>query len=472
MVEKGDQGLDEMPSSSFEEASRLKRLRPATLDVEITPDESDDDESEDEEDVVSQATVDTAVVTDFKAIGLAMHDTTRCMVELALKVQGHHLYCGHLRHSCPRRKHRILQEIPGKTGSPGVYQQLPNTKGTICDAVADTLTTLEALEEQRQANRALLEKLGASKSKTAAEEAAKTRSDPVVRIDTTPRGPRATQVSGWARHLPQTPSSIKPTPGASSGQQSSTLPTTKTQPIIQKTMGVGTGTARVSGSKAAPPAPKTSAPNPLTSSSKYFSTGKTVTKHAPRNSAQARTASTSSTTAVTNPMPQPSGGAPANSDPALIAILSTMVDRFDQMTEAQNQMALTNSALIQQVTDQQAQAAQQQQQLDSLRSKAQHTARPGVSDVVPENVSIPSEASNRNKRFYAVARGRHTGVFTRWKDAEKSVKGFSGAIHKKFRSERAPWTGSETRHQKSVEISLKETRIRYTGLPATLMGRL
>jgi hypothetical protein len=45
------------------------------------------------------------------------------------------------------------------------------------------------------------------------------------------------------------------------------------------------------------------------------------------------------------------------------------------------------------------------------------------------------------KRFYAVARGRQTGVFSSWEEAQPHVHGFSGASHKGFRSreEAAEW---------------------------------
>jgi ribonuclease HI len=39
------------------------------------------------------------------------------------------------------------------------------------------------------------------------------------------------------------------------------------------------------------------------------------------------------------------------------------------------------------------------------------------------------------KKFYAIAVGRQTGVFTDWTSAEKQVKGFAGAKYKSFPSE-------------------------------------
>ena len=34
--------------------------------------------------------------------------------------------------------------------------------------------------------------------------------------------------------------------------------------------------------------------------------------------------------------------------------------------------------------------------------------------------------------FYAVAKGRTTGIFLSWPECQESVKGFSGAVYKKF----------------------------------------
>lgn len=38
-------------------------------------------------------------------------------------------------------------------------------------------------------------------------------------------------------------------------------------------------------------------------------------------------------------------------------------------------------------------------------------------------------------KFYAVRAGRETGIFTTWAQCEKAIKGFSGAVYKKFDTE-------------------------------------
>lgn len=37
-------------------------------------------------------------------------------------------------------------------------------------------------------------------------------------------------------------------------------------------------------------------------------------------------------------------------------------------------------------------------------------------------------------KFYAVQEGRHSGIYTTWEEAEKQVKGFSGAVYKSFKT--------------------------------------
>jgi hypothetical protein len=48
------------------------------------------------------------------------------------------------------------------TGQPGMYVTAPNNKGTVMDAIEETLITVQERESQRQVNRALMEQMGAS----------------------------------------------------------------------------------------------------------------------------------------------------------------------------------------------------------------------------------------------------------------------------------------------------------------------
>jgi hypothetical protein len=125
---------------------------------------------------------------------------------------------------------------------PGIYQQLPNRNSTVVDAVGDTFMSPEEWTEHQQQNLAMLAQLGQSQSpgKSAMEDSLKKRAALVVRIDTTPRGPRAQRVQTWAQDLPVTPRHQEPpssepesqeppetTPDTTAAPASATYTTTK-----------------------------------------------------------------------------------------------------------------------------------------------------------------------------------------------------------------------------------------------------
>jgi ribonuclease HI len=39
-----------------------------------------------------------------------------------------------------------------------------------------------------------------------------------------------------------------------------------------------------------------------------------------------------------------------------------------------------------------------------------------------------------SKKYYAVLKGRKTGIFTSWEECEEQVNGFSGAVYKSFKT--------------------------------------
>lgn len=51
------------------------------------------------------------------------------------------------------------------------------------------------------------------------------------------------------------------------------------------------------------------------------------------------------------------------------------------------------------------------------------------------------------KKYYAVLKGRKTGVFTSWEECEEQVKGFSGALYKSFKTMREAETALELQEQ-------------------------
>jgi hypothetical protein len=437
MVEKGDKGLDETPLSSFEDV-------PSTAGESPSPNtgipfvenvDSDDDLSEDEPDALSQDTVDTQVVEGLNVVGYGVYDDTRCLVSLALRVKGHELYCGYAGGTCPRPKHNALRVAPGRRGPPGVYQQLPNSKGTVHDAVADTRTTPEALEESRLQNRSLLKSLGSSPEKTQAELLTKPRSTPVVQLNPTPTtGPRQSRIQAWSQGLPATPT------GAPSAPQAN--PPTSVPAPMPALYTTAPATTPAPASVATPqnlptaptaPAPTTPAPAPVPAPPRVPAAAPApVPAPMPVPVAPPKTAPAQA--------PPPPGTAPAPapaaSDPAVLSLLSKMVTNFDALTLAQAELRRDNNRILASLEQHNEQSKRQQSELETLKQRAAMATQPSPS-TPPEVVSISStqHEPTRAPRFYAVAKGRRPGVYTTWRAAERMVKGVSGAKHRRFRTE-------------------------------------
>jgi hypothetical protein len=127
MVEKGDKGFESTPPSSADQATYADIARPIvphTTTITERDDDSVDDTSESELENRSQDTADTTVVDKLKVVGQASYDDSYCLVILAARVNGHELFCGYPKGSCPRPKHGILCKRADQQGTPGIYQQL------------------------------------------------------------------------------------------------------------------------------------------------------------------------------------------------------------------------------------------------------------------------------------------------------------------------------------------------------------
>jgi viroplasmin and RNaseH domain-containing protein len=60
--------------------------------------------------------------------------------------------------------------------------------------------------------------------------------------------------------------------------------------------------------------------------------------------------------------------------------------------------------------------------------------------------------------FYAVARGKQTGIFSTWDECQMQVKGFSGAVFKKFKSQ----SEAEEFIDKKSEPAKKKRKVEYS----------
>jgi hypothetical protein len=434
MVEKGDKGLNVTPRSSFEDVpSATGDLPVPSMDTTLAEDaDSDYDPSGDEPDGLSQDTVDTQVVDGLNVIGYGVYDDTRCLVSLALRAKGHELYCGYTRGTCPRPKHNALREAPGRRGLPGVYQQLPNVKGTVHDAVADTRTTPEAIEESRLQNRSLLASLGSSPEKIRAELSAKPHAPPVVQLNPIPTtGPRQTRLQSWSQGLIDVSATTPLTPQANPADQTlhPTPAPLSAVPVPTPLLVPVTTPPTPWSVPLAPPLIPTAVPAPAPPRAPVA-----VPPRAP----------VPLPSVLPKPVPvsapSPMGAAPVPvsgaSDPAVLGLLSKMVNNFDALTLAQAELRRDNNRILASLEHHSEQSRRQQSELEALR-RPRVSPRQPAPHLPPEVVSISDtqHEPTRTPRFYAVAIGLRPGIYTTWSAAEQVVKGVSGAKHRRFRTE-------------------------------------
>jgi hypothetical protein len=127
-----------------------------------------------------------------------------------------------------------------------------------------------------------------------------------------------------------------------------------------------------------------------------------------------------------SPLKQGTKQAP-QSEPSVSVLLATLIDKFDDLQAGlKGTLERNHEGLV-----------------AELRARPPQPTSASV--VIPRSVSPPplsdvafpidlTKKKNTN-RFYAVAIGRQTGVFTNWRSVRKSVAGFPGAVHKRFRRE-------------------------------------
>jgi hypothetical protein len=84
----------------------------------------------------------------------------------------------------------------------------------------------------------------------------------------------------------------------------------------------------------------------------------------------------------------------------------------------------------------------EQGQAEMICEMRQQPTKPSVVDLTQGPRRTPTgygtaelSPSNNERRFFAVAKGRKTGAFTSWHKVLKLVRGYPGAVHKRFRQE-------------------------------------
>lgn len=78
-------------------------------------------------------------------------------------------------------------------------------------------------------------------------------------------------------------------------------------------------------------------------------------------------------------------------------------------------------------------------------------------------------------KFYAVKRGRNVGIFINWKETQKQISGFSGALYKSFKTENAAkdWLTPKQKNESTYDIIVNiysdgshKPKIGYLGMGA------
>jgi hypothetical protein len=134
----------------------------------------------------------------------------------------------------------------------------------------------------------------------------------------------------------------------------------------------------------------------------------------------------------------------------MVLLLTRLVDNVDALNKSHQTVLSTNEQMVLQLAAQKTRISQQDHEIQKLRvTRAAEAAvlTPRETQGPPVgSISVPGSDDGVKKKFYAVANGRIVGVFTRWKDADRSVRGYSGSIHKRFRSDRAArnWLAERT----------------------------
>jgi hypothetical protein len=198
----------------------------------------------------------------------------------------------------------------------------------------------------------MLTKLGQEQSagKAASEASLKPKSPTVVRIDTTPLGPRAQRIQAWTKILPGTPTSTSGPTFQTIPMLTPTLPT----PIVMQTL---------------PSILQPTAPFPG-ASTLSGAEGPVISVPSSHSRTSATTAAKPTVPATLKPLP-PVGATPT--DPTLVALLTNLVDKVDALNLSHQTVLKSSGQMSQQLASQSIQMAQYQDELERLRAISEKT---------------------------------------------------------------------------------------------------
>jgi hypothetical protein len=296
----------------------------------------------------------------------------QCMCRLSQKVNGEVVLCGWPRLTCPRRTHRGRPIDAPQRGSSGWYLTAWNAGKAILDAVESMLISDEDHQAAKVANSQALKLLAitqGSANKARAEVAASLKQS-MVTLDS---------------------NVIVETINADSDEEvdeATSPPKTPRQDLISR-MARAAETLKEDGFVPQP----VGTPSPAPQVPKKASFGPPPPPSVPSSSSSSAMNSEVST------------------------LLRRLIQKFDNMATTQESVLKTQDLL-------------------ARTTAKQETERETLRETIPrrEPLIAPSTSCRRKKtRFYAVAKGRQTGIFTQWAEVVRSVSGYSGALTKTFR---------------------------------------
>jgi hypothetical protein len=182
-----------------------EQTEPITIDSDdddsVVPSSNRDDPGEE-----TQGSLGTAPITITDRAGEIQAIPTMCRVVMTSRTpEGQLLFCGHPADTCTRRTHQVKQLDGSTRAELGVYEGVLNSNKKVVDGILETFQSLEARDLQTQANLAAMEALlYESARKQKAESSSHPRTPTVLSFNldaqkepASVHSPRQAQMASW-----------------------------------------------------------------------------------------------------------------------------------------------------------------------------------------------------------------------------------------------------------------------------------
>jgi hypothetical protein len=364
------------------ENDRVETIDEITGETVPEPDSPADNESDDDESFApdtreapgedTQGSLDTVPITTTDRTGEIQALDSMCRVVMVTKTpEGQALFCGNPADTCARRTHQVKQADGSKRADVGIYEGVLNSSKKVVDGILDSYLSLEVRELQTQQTLASMEAaLYDSAQKSETEKHYHPKTPTVLTFNLEEQPP----ASSLSRQ-----SQMKAWRESVDG---STPPEPTQRPPAGNRPGI--------------PAPKVPPATPGPSR---------------------------------EPRAQPST---TTGDPTLAAEIGRLTDAMSRKLEMwQTQQAKLSQDLIREVKAAVQPAVAQRPTTRKREEKG--VPNEGLpAPTIPRTVNVSHE--RRPRRFYAVVRGRTTGILAEWKAVLASISDYPHAKYKSFRN--------------------------------------